>query len=180
MSSYVITRKENGDPRHTVDLSPLNKHCVREVHATRAPFELAKAVPSRTWRTVTDALNGFHSVPLRLEDRHLTFFITPWGRYRYKRAPQGFASSGDGYNRRFDEVLADFERQKRCVDDTIHYDDDLTEHWWRSLKLLELLGRNGVVLNPDKLQFSQRIVDFAGFRISECDLEPSSKVFGRY
>ena len=56
----VITRKKNGDPRRTVDLSPLNKHCVREVHATRAPFELAKAVPPRTWRTVTDAWNGFH------------------------------------------------------------------------------------------------------------------------
>ena len=68
----VITRKENGEPRRTVDLSPLNKHCVREVHATRSPFELAKGVPERTWQTVTDAWNGFHSVPLKEEDRHLT------------------------------------------------------------------------------------------------------------
>ena len=76
---------------------------------------------------MTDAWNGFHSVPLKLEDRHLTTFIAPWGRYEYKRAPQGFASSGDGYNRRFDEVLADFKRQKRCTDDVIHYDDELKE-----------------------------------------------------
>ena len=79
----VITRKGNDDPRWTV---------VREVHATHAPFELAEAIPSRTWRTVSDAWNGFHGVPLKLEDRHLTNFITPWGLYRYKRAPQGFAS----------------------------------------------------------------------------------------
>ena len=76
-------------------------------------------MPAGTWRTVADAWNGFHSVPLRTEDRPLTTFITPLGRYRYKRAPQGYASSGDGYNRRFDDVLCDFPRNKRCVDDAL-------------------------------------------------------------
>ena len=28
----VVTRKADGGPRRTVDLSPLNKHCVRETH----------------------------------------------------------------------------------------------------------------------------------------------------
>ena len=46
----------------TIELSSLNKHCKREVHATRAPFELAKAVPARIRRTVTDGSNEFHSV----------------------------------------------------------------------------------------------------------------------
>ena len=76
-----------GEARRTVDLSPLNKHCLREVHAMRSPFELAKGVPEKTWRTVVDAWNSFHSVPLRNEDKHLTTFITPWGRFRYLRAP---------------------------------------------------------------------------------------------
>ena len=61
-----------GSPRRTVDLSPLNKHCVREVHTNKSPFELARGVPAQTWRTVTDAWNGFHSIPLRKEDQHLT------------------------------------------------------------------------------------------------------------
>ena len=33
-------------------------------------------------------------------------------------------SSGDGYNRHFDEVLADFTNKERCVDDTCHYDKE--------------------------------------------------------
>ena len=37
-------RKQNGQPRRMVDLSPLNKYCVREVHAMRSPFELAQGV----------------------------------------------------------------------------------------------------------------------------------------
>ena len=87
-----------------------------------SPFQLARRIPKDTWKTVTDAWNGYHSVPLRDSDRHLTIFITPFGRWRYTRAPQGFLSSGDRYNRHFDAVLAEFERKERCVDDTVHYD----------------------------------------------------------
>lgn len=76
----VITRKHDGTPRRTVDLSPLNKWCKRETHNSEAPFHLARRVPRNTWKTVTDAWNGYHSVPLRESDRHLTTFITPFGR----------------------------------------------------------------------------------------------------
>ena len=62
----VITRKHDGSPRRTVDLSPLNKFCKRETHAFEAPFHLARRVPRNTWKTVRDAWNGYHSVPLQL------------------------------------------------------------------------------------------------------------------
>ena len=134
-------------------------------------------MPKHTWKTVTDAWNGYHSVPLREADRHLTTFITPYGRWRYARAPQGFLSSGDGYNRRFDAILSDFERKERCVDDTIHYDTDteLEAHWWRTIELLICLGQSGIVSNPDKFQFARKTVDFAGFRISDATIEPLPK-----
>ena len=35
--------------------------------------------------------------------------------------------------------------------------------------------RKGIVLNPDKFQFSQREVDFDGFRIKESEIEPLPK-----
>ncbi len=168
----VVTRKHDGTPRRTMDLSPLNKFCKRETFASEAPFQLARRVPGNTWKTVTDAWNGYHSVPLRESDRHLTTFITPFGRWRYTRAPQGFLSSGDGYNRRFDAILSDFQRKERCVDDTIHYDEDLETHWWRAIDFLSITGSSGIVLNPDKFQFAQRDVDFAGFHISENSIEP--------
>ena len=171
----VVTRKNDGTPRRTVDLSPLNKYCRRETFSGESPFVLARRVAGNTWKTVSDAWNGYHSVPLRVSDRHLTTFITPFGRYRYTRAPQGFLSSGDGYNRRFAEVLADFQRSERCVDDTIYYDEDLKCHWWRTIDFLSLVGAAGIVLNPAKFQFCQRAVNFAGFQISERSIEPLPK-----
>ena len=96
----------NRTPRRCLDLQPLNKHCQREKWVMTTPSKQARSVPRNTYKTVTDAWNGYHSVPLRNEDRHLTTFITPWGCYRYCRNPQGFVGAGDGYNRRFDAVLS--------------------------------------------------------------------------
>ena len=61
---------------------------------------------------------------------------------------------------------------ERCVDDTVHFDEDLEQHWWRTIDLLSKVGSSGIVLNPDKFQFSKREVDFAGFRISDSSIKP--------
>ena len=171
----VVTRKHNGKPRRTVDLSPLNKFCQRETHASESPSHLARRIPSNVWKTVCDAWNGYHSVPLRECDRYLTTFITPFGRFRYRRAPQGFLSSGDGYNRRFAAILDGFQNMERCVDDTIFYDGDLESHWWQTIDFLIRVGKAGVVLNPEKFQFAQKEVAFAGFKVSSEKVEPLPK-----
>ena len=153
----------------------LNRYCQRHAFASKAPFKPARRVPRGTWKTVTDAWNGYHSVSLRETDGHLSTFITPFGKWRYTRAPLHFLSSGDGYNRRFDAILSDFLRKGRCFDDMIFYDENLEEHWWRTIEFLTLVGRAGIVLNPDKFQFAQSTVDFAGFRISQSLVEPLPK-----
>ena len=84
----VICAKINGKPRRTVDFQALNIHATRETHHTPSPFHQARSVPCKTKKTVLDCWNGYHSVPLHPDDRHLTTFITPWGRYRYKTAPR--------------------------------------------------------------------------------------------
>ena len=76
----VCVRKPDGSPRRTVDLIPLNKWCEREEWVPPAPAKQARNIPRGAWKSVTDAWNGYHSVPLRESDRHLTTFITEWGR----------------------------------------------------------------------------------------------------
>ena len=43
------------------------------------------------------------------------------------------------------------------------------------MDFLTRVGRSGIVLNPDKFQFSERSADFAGFRVSEATIEPLPK-----
>ena len=171
----VTVRKKNGKPRRTVDMQVLNKHAVRETHHTQSPFHQATMVPAGTKKTITDAWNGYHSVPIREEGRHLTTFITPWGRYRYKTCPQGYAASQDGYNRRFDEIVNDFPNKTKCINDTCLWADTLEESFFQTCRRLDICGRQGIVQKPENFVFSYDTVEFASFVITPTDIQPSDK-----
>ena len=72
-------------------------------------------------------------------------------------------------------MLEDFPRKERCVDDTIHFDSNLADHWWRTIDLLIRVGNSGIVLNPKKFQFCCMEVEFAGFKITADKVQPLSK-----
>lgn len=173
----IWVRKPDGSPRRVVDFQSLNRQCQRDTHHTVPPFQQVRAIPPSTIRTVTDAWNGYHSVPVRPEDRHLLTFITEFGRYRYCVAPQGFLASGDGYTYRYDEIISDVPRKTKIVDDTALWDgeEDIEEHWWRIIDYLHLMGTEGVTLNPQKFQFSQRNIEFGGFSLTSKEVKPLSK-----
>ena len=171
----VICPKKSGKPRRTVDLQPLNRHATRETHHTQSPFHQARAVPHHMKKTVFDAWNGYHSIALDERDRHLTTFITPWGRYRYLVAPQGYISSGDGYSRRFDEIVADFPQKTKCVDDTLMWSNTIKDSFFQAVKWLDICGTNGIILNPSKFQFSKDTVEFAGFEITPTTVRPCAR-----
>ena len=173
----VICPKKNGKPRRTVDFQPLNKYARRETHHTQSPFLQARSVPSNKFKTVFDAWNGYHNVALDERDWHYTTFITPWGRYRYCVAPQGYISSGDAYTRRFDEIVSDVPNKTKCVDDTLLWADSIEESFFQAARWLDLCGKNGVTLNPEKFFFAEETVEFAGFEISKTTVCPSSKLF---
>ena len=103
-SRMVVTGKSDGSPRRTVDLQKVNEATLRETHHTPTPYNLVADVPPHTVKTVLDAWNGYHSLPLSASAKDATTFITEFGRYRYLRAPQGFHASGDAYTRRIRDV----------------------------------------------------------------------------
>ena len=88
-------------------------------------------------------------------------------------APQGYLASGDGYAHRYDSIIADIPRKTKCVDDTVLWDDNIEEHWWRMIDYLS--GREGIILNPAKFQFACTDIEFAGFEITPNDVRPLPK-----
>ena len=158
--------KTNGTPRRTIDFQPLNIHATRETHHTQSPFHQARSVPQGKKKTVFDAWNGYHSVPLHPEGRHYTTFITPWGRYRYRTAPQGYIASGDRYTRRYDEITSSIPNKTKCVDDTLLWSDTIEESFFQASNWLDTCGRHGITLNPEKFRFAKDEVEFAGFEIT--------------
>ena len=174
-SRMVVTAKSDGNPRRTVDLQHINRCSVRQTHHVPTPFHLADRVPQGTIKTVTDAWNGFHSIYIHTDDRDPTTFITPWGRYRYCVAPQGFLASGDAYNQRFDAIIVDFPNKVKCVDDTLMWATSIEDAFFQLCRWCDLTYRGGITLNPSKLQFALDCVDFAGLTITPTNIRPCSK-----
>ena len=117
-SRMVVCPKSEGSPRRIVDLQALNRTADRQNHPMDTTFHLAAAIPSRSIKSVMDCWNGYHSVPIAPEDRPLTTFITLFGKYRYKVAPQGFLAAGDAYTARMSAITAEITNKKQLVDDT--------------------------------------------------------------
>ena len=174
-SRMITVAKKDGSPRRTVDLQALNDASVRQTHHTPSPFHQAMAVPHGTRKTVVDAWNGYHSLELRDEDKHVTTFITPWGRFRYRSALQGFLASGDAYTRRFDEIISNVKNKTKCIDDVLLWEEDIEKAFFQTCDFLTLCGENGIILNPAKFQWAEETVEFAGFQITGTNVQPSQK-----
>ena len=168
----VVVRKSNGTPRRTVDLQALNKATMRHSHPMTSPYIKAMSVPANTYKTVTDAWEGYHSIPLDKESSLMTQFITPFGVFRYKRDPQGYTSSGDAYNNRFDEITKDVKDSVRQVDDSLLWSQSIAKNFKDTCEYLTLLGRNGILQNPGKFQFCQQSVNWSGFVIGKDTVKP--------
>ena len=170
----VITPKKNGTPRRTVDLQTLNRASVRQTHHTASPYHTASSIPSNVKKTCLDAWNGYHSVVLDEQSRKTTSFITPWGAYRYRTAPQGYLASGDAYTHRYDNIVKGFKGIAKCVDDVCLWGESNEENFFRTCKYLDLCSRNGIVFNPDKFVFCQSEIEFLGFNVTMEGLKPAA------
>ena len=98
-------------------------------------------------------------------DIHYLQFITPWGWYRYKKAPQGYISSGDIYNYKTDQITVNVQNHLKIVDDSIVYGNNISDIYECMVKFITLCSQHGMVLNPEKFKFGVSETDFAGFRV---------------
>ena len=171
----VICTKKNGSLRRTINFQPLNQHATRETHHCQSPFHQARSIPRLTKKTIFDAWNGYHSVALAEEDRHYTTFITPWGRYRYLTAPQGYIASGDAYTARYDALITNVPNKTKCIDDALLWADDIEGSFHQAVEWLHICATNGITLNPEKFRFAEDEVEFAGFTVTPTEVRPASK-----
>ena len=109
---------------------------------------------------------GYHQCPLDEESQLLTTFITPFGRYKYLRAPYGISSISEHYDRCMAEAFAGLSGFRCIVDDIIIYNSDATQHAAVVRTFLQRCADKQIALNIEKCHFFQSTVTFAGFQLS--------------
>ena len=167
----VVVPKDKG-VRITVDLSHLNRQVRRPTHPAPTPYEAVRRVDAKAkYFTTADALCGYWQMPLAVEDQHLTTFITPYGRFRHRRGPMGFAATGDAFCLRGDRALQGIQQCVKVVDDILLYDEDFSQHINRVHAVLTRCRSHGITLNRDKFKVAAPSVRFCGFTLSQAGVE---------
>lgn len=165
----VVPKKDTDDVRMAVDFVPMNKYAEREPYPLQSPAEVIADINGQDAKffTVMDAEKGYHQCPLDEESQDLTTFITPYGRYKYVRAPYGVCTISDHYNRRMYEAFEDIKRHKRIVDDVCAYDPDLESNYEHVREILQRCDERGITLSKAKFQFGKEEVIFGGYKLSK-------------
>ena len=162
--------------RLTVDLTKLNRFVKRPAYPVRSPHDAVASIGSGAmFYTKLDSKSGYHQIPICEEDQDKTCFITPWGRFRYKRAVMGLVSSGDEYNRRGDAALGDVPQTCKVVDDILAYDTSYSAHLQHVWDILQRCEEHGMTLNPEKCSFAEAEVEFCGFKVNRTGYTADNK-----
>ena len=156
----VLTPKKNSDQiRLCVDLFRLNKFVQRERYQSDTPAQAVVDIAAENAKVFMklDALKGYHQCPLDEESQLLTTFITPFGRFKFLRAPFGISSISEHYNRRMDEAFVGLTGYWRIVDDIVIYDGDEAQHTDHVRQFLRQCSERKITLNTKKCKTEVRI-----------------------
>ena len=101
-----------------------------------------------------DAFQGYHQIPLALDDQKKTSFVTPIGNYHYKVMPFGLKNAGSTYQRMMTKM---FESQMSknievYIDDMVVKSKIVSEHIEDLTNISEILrDTNSVLMPPNAL-----------------------------
>nr|KAG5711948.1 hypothetical protein BaRGS_026389 [Batillaria attramentaria] len=122
-----------------------------------------------------DATSGFHQLPLDNESAKLTTFITPFGRYFYRRVPFGISSAPEIFQRTMEEILKDETNVICFFDDILVHSANPEEHEKHLQSVFKTLEKVNLKLNKDKCELRQPEIEFLGQRISKDGISPDPK-----
>ena len=119
---FFVTRRGSNKPRFVIDYRRLNE-CIKRPHWNfLSSDQVRKSLPGKGGYIITcDLKMGFHQIHLPKESRDLTTFNCEYGKYRWKRYPQGLSSSGDIFNLHVDVEMHLIPKHwySKCVDDIL-------------------------------------------------------------
>ena len=102
-----------------------------------------------------DTFQGYHQIPLALDDQEKTVFVTPVGNYHYKVKPFGLKNTGSTYPRMMTKM---FEPQlgknvEVYIDDMVVKSKLVSKHETDLISIFEIPREHKLCLNASKCSF---------------------------
>ena len=99
LANTVVVKKNSGKRRVCVDFTDLNKACPKDSFPMPWIDQLVDAKAGHPRMSFLDAFQGYHQIPLAVDDQEKTVFVIPLGNYHYKMMPFGLKNVGSTYQR---------------------------------------------------------------------------------
>ncbi|XP_073049611.1 uncharacterized protein [Primulina eburnea] len=107
LSNVVLVPKISGKWRMCVDFRDLNKACPKDCYHLPRIDQLVDSTAGHQYLCMLDAYQGYHQIPLAVEDQDKVSFITSEGTFCYVVMPFGLKNAGATYQRLMDRVFSE-------------------------------------------------------------------------
>ena len=114
--------------RICTDYKKLNVAIKREQYVLPTVEDILHKLKGSAIFTKLDATSGFWQIPLDDESAKLTTFISPFGRYFYRRLPQGITSAPEIFQRTVEEIIIGEEHAVCFFDDILVFSENEDVH----------------------------------------------------
>ena len=99
LANIVVVKKKNGKWRVCVDFTDMNKAYPKDPFPLPRIDQLVDAMVGHSRMSFLDTFQGYHQIPLALDDQEKTSFVTPVGNFHYKVMPFSLKNAGSTYQR---------------------------------------------------------------------------------
>lgn len=174
-ATMVPVIKNNKKPRICVDLTKLNKAVKRERFILLTLEDIAPKLSGATVFSTVDASSGFWQIPLDETSRKLTTFITPVGRFCFRRLPFGITSAPEIFQQKMSSLLRDHTGTEVVMDDILIFGKDKEDHDRNLQAVMKTIKASGLKLNKDKCQFRKPEIHYFGHIIGKNGIKPDTE-----
>ncbi len=166
--------KKNGKVKICVDLKKLNEAVKRERFILPTLEDILPQLSGSCIFSTLDASSGFWQIPLDASCRKLTTFITPVGRFCFRRLPFGITSAPEIFQREMSTLLKDNAGTVAVMDDILVFGRDKEEHDRNLKAVLKSIKVSGLKLNKEKCHFGKSEIQFFGHIIGKDGIRPDT------
>lgn len=177
-SPILLVKKKTGDIRMCVDYRALNKKTVADKYPLPRIDDQIDRLHANKYFTSLDLFSGYYQVPINDPNtRAKLSFVTPDGKYTFKRMPFGPTNCPAIFSRMISTALGKllYSVALAYLDDIIIPSKNVEEGLQRLRLVLRSLDEAGLTIRLDKYKFFMRRIEYLGFEISASGVEPGRR-----
>ena len=173
LANTVVVKKKNEKWWVCVDFIDFNKVYPKDPFPLPWIDQLVDATVGHPQMSFLDAFQGYHQIPLTLDDQEKTSFVTLIGNYHYKVMPFGLKNVGFTYQRMMTKM---FESQmgkniEVYINDMVVKSKKVSEHIGDLTNIFKILRGHKLRLNASKCSFGVGLGKFLDYMVTHRGIE---------